>query len=463
MVNKAANKDILPIVELPNDVEVIDNNEEVKISNTIIQAYSELSSDAQKILFLTLSKLRYKTVVLDMLEPIFFNISDYLKTSHDKIGGTQYKALKNALNELKHYDITPIGNLNDDKTYYSFPCASLVFMDREKGLFGVELNHHFQKFLFGEDGTGLKGDFTLMLLRNYLRLNDATAMKIYGLLYANYNKTANKSLKYGNKNGNEITFAIPVEKLRNTLFGEDSAKYPDFKDFKKVILNRSLKAINEKTEDMRVEIKELIRTGRKVTSIMFNVCLNEKIANENFRIARLYTDMYKIANDPTLPLPKGKAEEFKNTFGGVHYQKWYIVFIKNRATKENPDLKVNVYNAMMWLEKHDIVKEDIVNDTIKKMKKKTASEIGLYASKLKNDNYFEVNGFWKDKTSEATYNKLIDMMKAKQEAQIAIKEDYKEQRMLKTNETAKEVEYEAELAKLDKKLDEMRKNEQAIQ
>ena len=119
MANKSTSKDILPIHELPNDVEVIDSNEEIKISNTIIQAYSELSSDAQKILFLTLSKLRYKTVVLNMLEPIYFNISDYLKTTHDKIGGTQYIALKKALNELKHYDITPIGNISDDKTYYS--------------------------------------------------------------------------------------------------------------------------------------------------------------------------------------------------------------------------------------------------------------------------------------------------------------------------------------------------------
>lgn len=462
MANKSTSKDILPIHELPNDVEVIDSNEEIKISNTIIQAYSELSSDAQKILFLTLSKLRYKTVVLNMLEPIYFNISDYLKTTHNRIGGSQYVALKKALNELKHYDITPVGNLNDDKTYYSFPCASLVFMDREKGLFGVELNHHFQKFLFGEDGTGLKGDFTLMLLRNYLRLNDVTAMKVYGLLYEGYNKTANKALKYGSRNGNEITFAIPVEQLRNTLLGENSTKYQDFRIFKRDIISRSIKAINEKTEDMRVEIKELKRTGRKVTSIMFNVCLNEKIANENFRIARLYTDMYKIANDPSLQLTKGKDIEFRTTFGDVAYAKWLIVYAKKRA-KNNNTMKLTAFNTREWLEKHDVVNEDKVNETIKKMKKKTASEIGLFASKLKNDNYIKIKGFWKDKTSESIYNKLLAMKKAKQEAQTAIKEEYKEQRMLKTDEVAKEVEIDAELAKINKEISEALKNEQAIQ
>ena len=463
MVKKNTNKDILHIVDVPDDIEVIDNTEEIKISNTIIQAYSKLNSDAQKILFLTLSKLRYKTVVLDMLEPIYFNIRDYLETTHDNIGGTQYKALKEALNQLKHYDITPIGNLSDDKTYYSFPCASLVFMDREKGLFGVELNHHFQKFLFGEDGTGLKGDFTLMLLRNYLRLNDVTAMKIYGLLYENYNKTANKALKYGNRNGNEITFAIPVEQLRNTLLGEDSAKYPDFKDFKKILLNRSLKAINEKTEDMRVEIKGLKRTGRKVTSIMFNVCINEKLANENFRIARLYSEMYKIANDASLPLPKEKVKEFRKTFGDIIYGKWYVVYVKNRADEKDDKSKIEAFNALTWLEKNDVVKEDVVNETIKKMKKKTASEIGLFASKIRNDNYIEVKSLWKDKTSEAIYKKLMAMKDAKQEAQISIKEEYKEQRMLKTDETAKEFDFEAQIAQVDKEIKEIRKNEQAIQ
>ena len=62
MANKSTSKDILPIHELPNDVEVIDSNEEIKISNTIIQAYSELSSDAQKILFLTFFKGFIKTI-----------------------------------------------------------------------------------------------------------------------------------------------------------------------------------------------------------------------------------------------------------------------------------------------------------------------------------------------------------------------------------------------------------------
>ena len=54
-------------------------------------------------------------------------------------------------------------------------------------------------------------------------------------------------------------------------------------------------------------------------------------------------------------------------------------------------------------------------------------------------------------------------MKAKQEAQIAIKEEYKEQLMLKTAEVAIEVEIDAELAKIDKEISEAIKNEQAIQ
>ena len=80
-----------------------------------------------------------------------------------------------------------------------------------------------------------------------------------------------------------------------------------------------------------------------------------------------------------------------------------------------------------------------------------------------NDNYIKVKSLWKDKTSEAIYNKLLAMMKAKQKAQIAIKEDYKEQRMLKTDEVAKEVEIDAELAKINKEISEAIKNEQAIQ
>ena len=420
--------EIIDIKKMPAEIEEIKDDALIKIHNSIIQAYSELSNDAQKIFFIALSKMKDTTPNV-MPEPIFFNIQEYLKTTrkdYKKMGGTEYAAIKNALNQLMTYKITPIGSLDDNSSYGSFIVAPSTFMNTEKGIFGLRLNYDFQRYLFGEDGKGLKKNYTIMLLRNYLKIKSRTALKMYALLYSRYRMTicknkSNKEIYSKEPKGLAISVPIPVETIREMLFGSGSDRYASFKDFKKDIIVRSLNAINSQSDDMRVEIKELIRTGRKVTTINFLVRLNTNDAKEILEMAKIWGNMYKIANDTNLQPPdKSLVEDFKSTFGEIMYVKWLSIFCKNRNFADK------YLECSKWLDENNKVNDSKVKEEMKKFTKRSATDIGVYASQLKMQNYIEFNGlsFWKTPTDEALYNKLMKLKTGKEEKQILEVKNY---------------------------------------
>lgn len=403
------------------DTILINNDDEIEIHNAIIQAYSKLSTEAQKILFYSLTYVKNKPI--DKIDdPIPFSIHDFLvKTQIRKATGPDYAKVKKALKQLQESFITPYGNLDDDESFLSFNITSEVELNKEENIFHISLNRRFAWFLFGTDGRRRK-PYTIMLLKYYMLLKSVNAMKIYALLYSRYKMTINRR-NSNIKNGNELSVPIKLVTFHNMLFGKGSDKYQDFRTFNQKVLSIALDEINELT-NMRVNIDHMIRENRKVSTIVFNICLNTAESLELFDMQRLYTRMYKIANDISKAFTEEEQTAFKNTFGEYLFHKLNLVYTDKRIKAfaditEATALILENYTSQNYLRTCDKEAEDItlveskikslLNTVTKDKKKQTAKLIRSIATKYRQDNYIEFLNSWKFPIDERIYNKLEEM------------------------------------------------------
>ena len=412
---------------------LLNNEDDIEIHNAIIQAYSKLSAEAQKILFYALTYVKNKPIN-EIDDPITFSVRELLKKTQCRdASGQDYRKVKKALIQLRDSSITPYGNDDNEESFLSFSITSEVEFNKELNIFHLALNRRFAYYLFGTDGRRRK-PYTIMLLKYYMLLKTINAMKIYALLYSRYKMTINRR-NSNIKNGNELSVPIKLETFRNMLFGKGSDKYQDFKIFNQRILSIALNEINELT-DMRVSIDRMIRENRKVSTIVFNICLNTAESLELFDMQRLYTRMYKIANDISKAFTEADIAEYKNTFGEYFFNKLNLVYTDKRI-KAYPDiteatnLVMENYTSQNYCRTCDA---DAGNDTLveskinsllnavtKDKKKQTAKLIRSIAIKYRQDNYIEFLNAWKFPVDESVYKKLEEIATEKDKYHSEIK------------------------------------------
>jgi plasmid replication initiation protein len=115
----------------------------------------------------------------------------------------------------------------------------------------------------------LKDRFTQISLGDVMGLKSVHAMRIYEVL-KQYESIGNRE--------------ISLSDLRDYC-GIEEGKYKKFNDFKKDVLDRAKREINNKT-DLLVGYEE-IKTSRKVTSIKFTIKLNASYKNPKFENSKL--------------------------------------------------------------------------------------------------------------------------------------------------------------------------------
>lgn len=422
---------------------IIDNLDELgalKIHNDVIQAYSKLNSIALKILYLALHDVQNKGVSEEM-GVVRFDIREFLKVIQDKntFGGKDYEAIKEALGQLKNTYITIIQTDSEDNgsfNYCTFDIASMVRFCSELGFFEIQLNDYFLRYIFK-----LEKRYTLMLLKNYMKINNVVAMKLYALLYSRYNMTFNKK-DFIKKNGAKLDVTVPIETIRYVLYGPNSDKYAnDFKYFKRDIINPFIERINEQTDDMHIdeEIKLVRKKGeRKASSITFKIYINTAEVKEKFDIQRFFIDMYNCANDPKKEITEEQFDRFDNLFGTLEL--WRLK--KEYAdSHENANLYFEATKKTRALSKPDL-------DYVKKELKRigyiglTKAKLNEYAQDLKAREYVEAKGFWKSPTSKELYKRVTDEIKRKEKYKYTAIKDYKELKETERLNEASHSEYE---------------------
>jgi len=457
-------------------INIITGKEEIQIHNAIIKAYSELGLDAQKILYLALSKAKNK-LPDEIEEPIFFSFKNYLSYTRNSVGGKDYRLIRKALTELMDTKLFPY---DDEKKMDSFHIAKRVKYDSEKDWFSISLTDDFVFYLFGLDKCGLQKDYTIMLLNEYMKLKNVFSMKIYALLYARYKMTINRK-DSRIKNGNALTFSIKLQTFKDMLHGENTDKFPDFRRFKQRVINVALKEINKNT-NMKVELSRKITENRKVVSLEFTVCLNNNEDEKLFERRRQYIDAGQIAINPDKNFTKEDLNKYKEHFGEFLFNRLKWIYTNTRldyyesyiaknnnlseeklkaiTTKINY-LRIANNRAERYCRKiNEQATDDKYITTLtntllfekeKNEKKHTAKLINTLARNFKEENSFCFNNtVWKSPIQEAIYNKLIFVGKIKQTKHDEIKElaiELRNDKLISYSDEAKLINYEANIDK----------------
>lgn len=118
---------------------------------------------------------------------------------------------------------------------------------------------------------GGENKFTTQLLTSAMRLSGQYSWALYQLVRKNYSKFKAKNY-----------FTIHLNELKDELIaysidddGNIEYKYPDFPIFKREVINKAIKEINEKTEIELLSCLVESKDGRKVSVLRFEFLIDE--------------------------------------------------------------------------------------------------------------------------------------------------------------------------------------------
>ncbi|MGL6107717.1 replication initiation protein, partial [Romboutsia sp.] len=187
-------------------------------------------------------------------------------------------------------------------------------------------------------------DFISMQGRGYTALNMALLFTFKGA----YTQRLYTLVRLWSRQNKEVEVKYTLEEIRNYLKMKPDF-YPEYKHFKQNVFKRALKEINEKG-NMKIDIKQEIRKGRKVDEIVFSVIDYEprkyfdkkekdeiiEIIEENISIDKFDDTTLNIdKNDLKAPVSdfhiineemftKGTLMKFKKDFKHIDFRNKYM-------------------------------------------------------------------------------------------------------------------------------------------
>ena len=212
-------------------------------SNEIIRniRYS-LSATEMKILAYVISKIVAEDTEL---KKVRFRIYDYMEVAGlTKIGGSDYRRLKKSIQELRDKSWW-IKEGNTETLFAWFDTAKINKNTKEVEL---TLSESLTPYL-----VQLKSNFSKYELINVLCLKSKYSIRLYEIF---------KSYLWLGK------WEVKVEDLRTLINMSD--RYRDFTEFKRNILNPSIREINKYT-DLTVELTDTIKSGRSIDLLKFSI------------------------------------------------------------------------------------------------------------------------------------------------------------------------------------------------
>ncbi len=212
-------------------------------SNEIIRniRYS-LSATEMKILAYVISKI----VAEDKeLKKVRFRLYDYMEVAGlTKIGGSDYRRLKKSIQELRDKSWW----IKEGNTETLFAWFDTAKIDKNTKEVELTLSESLTPYL-----VQLKSNFSKYELINVLCLKSKYSIRLYEIF---------KSYLWLGK------WEVKVEDLRTLINMSD--RYKDFTEFKRNILNPSIKEINKYT-DLTVELTDTIKSGRSIDLLKFSI------------------------------------------------------------------------------------------------------------------------------------------------------------------------------------------------
>lgn len=243
-----------------NDNPIENNNNLIAQHNDLIESFPEMSKSCLKLFELMVSCLdstKEQREIKIRKDTIFKVIGKKSHRRNDKLRQVLKELQKSALFHLK--SATP-----DSKESIISPISKTEWRERD-GYIKVTFSPEILPYI-----TLLKGRFTQYQLPNIVKLNSKHSIELYKLLIENNNLYEYYSSK-GNRSHLQLYSysnpTIPMSELRRITNTKE--KYKEFASFRRFVLEKAIKEINNKT-DIFVKY-EKVNSGRRVTDIQFHI------------------------------------------------------------------------------------------------------------------------------------------------------------------------------------------------
>ena len=230
-------------------------------SNKIIEAYMDLNSEAQKILYTTIAMIGqddknffgYTFKVADLKK--FFEIKSNRFHEH----------VKEAIIKLMQCVVVVVSE--DGEKIEPYHVVKKATYDH--GELYIKLDEEIADFFLQ-----LKKNFTKIPLNYFLELSSSKSMRMLNLIMSKWNiatgyMSTNKRILY------KHSFDISVNTIRHMFFYGVKTSTTDFKNIKAKLLIPTIKDLNEKSI-FKIELSYIKGKGNAIDRIRFYVELNER-------------------------------------------------------------------------------------------------------------------------------------------------------------------------------------------
>ena len=194
-----------------------------------------------------------------------FNILDYVRTCGLQDNGKLYEEVKSTLKGLR-----------DKSMWLTLPDGSETTVgwlakattNKRSGIAKIKIDEDLAPYLFD-----LKEKFLSYGLKNVLNMKSQYSIRIYELMKSYHDmkigQTDHRSKSEKLKTPQKIEWTIDLDELKRLLMVDTIKSYSNFKDFRRYVLEKAQKEINELT-DISVYY-EPITKGRKTIKVKFTI------------------------------------------------------------------------------------------------------------------------------------------------------------------------------------------------
>lgn len=225
--------------------------------NNLVEARYDLTLQEKRMILIALSKIKPEDIKLGYVSFDVRELCDLCGI----VGESAYSELKKVTKRLRERTIE-ITDL-DQKTLTQIGWVDRIVYRNKEGCVDIRFHELLEKFLIE-----LQANFTAIPLSQTLGLSSAYAIRLFELL-KQYERIGRRE--------------ISVEELRSNL-GLSKNILIKYNDFKKCVLDISIREINTKT-DMFVEFAE-IKSSRKITDLIFQIRKNNLLQLEQKKEAK---------------------------------------------------------------------------------------------------------------------------------------------------------------------------------
>lgn len=214
----------------------------VKSNDMIRKIRYSLSATEMKILAYVISKVASEDTELKKVRFKLYNFMEVAGLT--KVGGSDYRRLKKCIQQLRDKSYW----IKEGNTEVLFAFFDTAKIDKDTKEVELTLSESLTPYL-----VQLKSNFSKFELVNLLCLRSKYSMQLYEIFHSYMWLSS---------------WTVRVEDLRELINMND--RYLDFTEFKRNILNPSIKEINKYT-DLTVELVETVKKGKSIDLLKFSI------------------------------------------------------------------------------------------------------------------------------------------------------------------------------------------------